>query len=512
MSTPSNTHNPISTIHGHTIDDLLSIAANNNPEADLDLISRAYEFAKDAHGDQKRKSGDLYIVHPLATAITLAQLHLDDQTIAAGLLHDVPEDTEKTLKDVKKAFGKEIAMLVEGITKLGLLKYRGVDRYVENLRRMFVAMAKDVRVVLIKFADRMNNLETLDALPENKQKRIALESLEIYAPIANRLGMGEIKGRLEDLAFPYVYPDEYQWLMKKINPQLKAKEEFIVRFILYLRKEFEKHNVEMPAIHGRAKHLYSLYKKLLRHNHDATKIYDLVAVRLIVKDVAKCYEALGIIHEICKPLKGRVKDYIAQPKPNGYQSLHTTVFSPPQFAKDNIHGEIIEVQIRTQYMHEEAEYGIAAHWRYKEGVGTKKRDDERLSWMKQLVELQKDIQDEKQLLETLKIDIFQNYIFVFTPRGDVIELPEDSTAVDFAYRIHSDLGNQCCGVKVNDHIEKLETTLKSGDVVEIFTDPHRKGPSEDWLEFVKTNGAKYHIRQHINKKRRKLLRHTAVDK
>ncbi|OGY89734.1 MAG: hypothetical protein A2458_01590, partial [Candidatus Kerfeldbacteria bacterium RIFOXYC2_FULL_38_9] len=473
---------------------------------DLNLLTQAYNFAKSAHKDQLRKSGDLYIVHPLATAITLAKLDLDQDTIIAGLLHDVPEDTDRTLKEVKKEFGKHIAFLVEGVTKLGLLKYRGADRYIENLRHMFVAMAKDVRIILIKFADRINNLQTLSALPKDKQKRIALESLEIYAPIANRLGMGKIRGQLEDLSFPYVYPTEYKWLMAKINPRLKEKEKFINLFINFIKKEFEKHDIKLLAIHGRAKHLYSLYRKLLKYDRDLSKIYDLMAVRLIVEDVARCYEALGIIHELCKPLKGRIKDYISQPKPNGYQSLHTTVFSPSQFSQDKVHGEIVEIQIRTPRMHKEAAFGIAAHWQYKEGVAFNKESrDQRLMWMKNLIELQNEIKDENQLLETLKINVFQNYIFIFTPLGDVIELPEDATPVDFAYQIHTELGNKCCGVKINNHISHLHTTLKSGDVVEIFTDEHRKGPDENWLKFVKTNAAQYHIRKYINKKRKKLL-------
>lgn len=497
----------IKTNHGQTIDDLLSIVRQNHPKANIELVQRGYEYAKMAHGDQLRKSGDPYIVHPLATAITLAQMHLDPITITAALLHDVPEDTDKTLKDIKREFGREIAFLVEGITKLGLLKYRGVDRYIENLRRMFVAMAKDVRVILIKFADRINNLETLDSLPENKQKRIALESLEIYAPIANRLGMGGVRDQLEDLSFPYVYPTEYEWLMKKIYPRFRQKEKFIRDFIKFIQKEFKRHGIEVIAIHGRTKHLYSLYRKLLRHDRDLSKIYDLVAVRLIVPDVAKCYESLGVIHELCKPLKGRIKDYISQPKPNGYQSLHTTVFSPSRFAVDTLHGEILEIQIRTPQMHEDAEFGIAAHWQYSENkLFARQPKDQRLDWVRQLVEMQNNIDDESQLLETLKIDIFQNYIFVFTPIGDVIELPEDSTSVDYAYKIHSELGNKCRGAKINGQMASLHTKLNSGDVVEIFTDPHRKGPDEDWLKFVKTNTARYHIRQYLQTKKDRLLR------
>lgn len=496
----------IQTVDGRTIDDLLEIVREKCPDAKCEDVKRAYDFAVEAHGGQKRKSGDLYVTHPLATAITLAELGMDMPTIIAGMIHDVPEDTDRTLKDVRKEFGKEVATLVEGITKLGQLKYRGIDRYVENLRRMFVAMAKDARVVLIKFADRMNNLKTLDALPPEKRRRIALESLEIYAPIANRLGMGEIKGQLEDLAFPYVYPEEYRWMTKKVVPRFKEKEEFVEHFIEFIDEEFKKRGLTYRSTHGRAKHLYSLYRKLLKNNRDLSKIYDLVAIRIIVDDIAACYETLGVIHEICKPLKGRIKDYIAQPKPNGYQSLHTTVFPPPEFAKGNIHGEIVEIQIRTPEMHEAAEYGIAAHWKYKETKDGRAKIDRRLDWMQQLMELQDDVKDRTQFLESIKIDIFQNYIFVFTPRGDVIELPEDSTPVDFAFKIHTDLGMKCSGVKINDHIASLNTKLKSGDVVEIMTDPHRKGPSADWLNFVKTNGARQHIRGYINRKNKRLLK------
>lgn len=494
----------IITIHGHTVDDLILTALSHDENIDEDRIRYAFEYAKKAHGDQKRKSGDLYIVHPLATAVGLAQLGMDEATIIAGLLHDVPEDTETTLKDIKGEFGKEIAFLVEGITKLGQLKYRGMDRYVESLRRMFIAMAKDPRVVVIKFADRINNLETLDALPEEKRRRIALESLEIYAPIANRLGMGEIKGTLEDLSFPYVYPEEYVWMKEKVLPEFEKRGKFVDSFLAYLQTEFSTRNIDYISLHGREKHIFSLYKKLLKYNRDLGKIYDFIAIRVVVEDVAKCYETLGVIHELCKPLKGRIKDYIAQPKPNGYQSLHTTVFTPQQFATDDIYGEIVEIQIRTQRMHQEAEFGIASHWLYKEGSKDILKS-EKLEWMQQLMDLEGEIEDTAQLMEVLKLDVFQNCIYVFTPRGEVIELPESATPIDFAYKIHTDLGNTCAGVKVNSQIGSLDQSLNNGDVVEIITDPNREGPSESWLQFVITNGAKQRIRQYINKKNKKLF-------
>lgn len=461
------------------------------PDADFELLERAYDFAEHAHEGQLRKSGDQYFEHPKATAYRLASFRMDDKTIAAGLLHDVPEDTEYTLKDIKKEFGSEVATLVEGVTKLGKLKYRGIQRYVENLRRMFVAMAQDIRVIVIKFADRMHNLETLSALPPDKQRRVALESLEIYAPIANRLGMGDVRGQLEDLAFPYVYPEEYIWLMNKIELERRQREKVVTKLREVVEKALDEHHVPYISVHGRAKHLYSLYKKLLRHNRDLTKIYDLVALRVVVPDVSRCYETLGIIHKICPPLKGRIKDYVAQPKPNGYQSLHTTVFTPD--------GDIAEVQIRTPDMHEEAEYGIASHWHYKE-LDKLTVPKEKLGWVQQLAKLQKEIKDEGQYLESLKIDLFQARIFVFTPRGDVIDLPEDATPIDFAYHIHTDIGHKCSGAKVNDQMVPLETTLRSGDVVEILIEKNRKLPNPDWLNIVKTQSAKRHIMYKLNKK------------
>lgn len=471
-------------------EELLQYIREQVPDADFELLERAYDFAETAHAGQMRKSGAPYFDHPKATAYKLATFRMDDQTIAAGLLHDVPEDTEYTLKDVKKEFGSEVAFLVEGVTKLGKLKYRGIQRYVENLRRMFVAMAQDIRVIVIKFADRMHNLETLSALPPEKQRRIALESLEIYAPIANRLGMGDVRGQLEDLSFPYVYSDEYTWLMKKIEVERRQKAKIVDKLQASVEKTLDEHHIPYVSVHGRAKHLYSLYKKLLRHNRDMNKIYDLVALRVLVPDVSRCYETLGIVHKICPPLKGRIKDYIAQPKPNGYRSLHTTVFTPE--------GEIAEIQIRTPEMHEEAEYGIAAHWHYKE-MDHVKIPKEKLGWIDQLSKLQKEIRDEEQYLESLKIDLFQTRIFVFTPRGDVIDLPEDATPIDFAYHIHTDIGHKCIGAKVNDQMVALDIKLKSGDVVEILVDKNRKGPNPDWLEMVKTNSAKRHIMQKLNR-------------
>lgn len=487
-----------------TVNQLLEVVKKINPEADLALIRLAYDFAADAHQGQERKSGEPYIQHSLYTALTLAQWGLDDAAIAAALLHDVPEDTAKTLKDVEREFGKEIRELVEGITKLGMLKYRGMRRYVENLRRMFVAMAKDIRVILIKFSDRLHNITTLDSLPTNKQKRIALETLEIYAPIANRLGMGELKGQLEDAAFPYVLSKEHSWVVELVKQRVADDQKCIDQMITSLKEMLSHTSMKVWSIHGRMKHLYSLYVKLLENNKDISKIHDLVAIRVVVDTVSECYATLGLIHEKWKPLKGRIKDYIATPKPNGYQSLHTTVWG-----KD---GRIVEIQIRTRKMHEEAEFGIAAHWHYKETLNKERpiSTQERTAWINQLLKLHKDAKDEKEYLESLKLDIFHHRIFVFTPEGDVLDLPEGSTPVDFAYHIHTDIGNTCTGAKINEKIVPLETHLQSGDVVQILVDKNRRGPSTDWLKFVRTNTARNRIRAFAKKNKFNLnmiLRH-----
>ena len=423
-------------------------------------------------------------------------MQLDLPTIIAGLLHDVPEDTAVSLKEVEKNFGKEVAGLVEGITKLGKLKYRGMERYAENLRKMFVAMSDDIRVILIKFADRIHNLKTLDALKPEKQLRIARESLEIYAPIADRLGIGHIKGELEDLSFKYVYPQEYAWMMTILPQEYEAKEKSLEKVRQKVEVELEKNNIPTGGIliQGRTKHLYSLYKKLIRPhiNRDLSKIYDLIALRLIVPTVADCYSALGILHSMYRPMPNRIKDYIAQPKPNGYKSLHTTIFTDD--------GEIVEFQIRTPRMHEEAEYGIAAHWNYKEDNSNLQKNN--IKWLSELVEWQKQIQDNDQFLQTVKFDIFQNRIFVFTPKGDVIDLPEGATPIDFAYHLHSNIGDKCVGARVNEQLMRLDSELKSGDIVEIIIDKNRKGPSTDWLEMAHTSMAKSKIKNSLNKLRK----------
>ncbi len=478
-----------------TLDRIIEVIKKNHPKADLDLIRLAYEYAKDAHQGQVRISGEPYLEHPLETTYQLAQMNMDLPTLMAGLLHDIPEETDRTLEDIKKNFGKEVALLVEGITKLGKIKYRGLERYAENLRKMFVAMAEDVRVVFIKFADRIHNLKTLASLPPVKQQRIARESLEIYAPIANRLGMDELKGEIEDLSFPYVYPEEYQWVRDISQKKYYEQKKYTERVIREVEKELEKNSsVKLIKIEGRAKRYYSLYQKLLRKEMEIDKIYDLVAIRIIVKGIDDCYQVLGHLHQLWTPLPGRIKDYIAQPKPNGYQSLHTTVFGPD--------GRITEFQIRTEKMHEEAEWGIAAHWLYKNGEDNLRLSQEKLKWIKELLQEQEKVITPKRYLNALKLDFFKNRIFVFTPKGDVIDLPENATPVDFAYHIHTELGHHCSGVKINEKIATLQTPLKSGDVIEIIEDKNRKGPSEGWLASVQTHQAKEKIKGYFTKEKK----------
>lgn len=483
-----------------TIDLLCERVRSYNPEADISLIRQGYAFAEEAHQGQKRASGEPYIIHPLCTALQLADMQMTVPIIVAGLLHDVPEDTARTLDDIEVVFGEDIRSMVSGITKLGKIKYRGMERYIENLCKMFLAMAADVRVVFIKFADRLHNLQTLDAIPPKKQLRIALESLEIYAPIANRLGMGDMKGRLEDAAFKYVYPKEYVWVSQIARATRIDSESYIQKVVDFSKQELEGSSIPYIDVHGRSKHLYSLYRKLLKNDRSIARVYDIMALRIIVNTIPDCYAALGVIHGRWAPLKGRIKDYIAQPKPNGYRSLHTTVFCED--------GEIVEFQIRTKAMHIENEYGIAAHWAYDEnkpnghaalGQGGAMAPD----WVKDLAGLQQEFHDQKDTLnhlEEVKIDIFRNRIFIFTPKGDVIDLPEESTSIDFAYAIHTDIGDTCVGAKVNEEVAPLDRVLKNGDMVEILRDKSRKGPNPDWIRFVKTRHAKAKIRQQAKSK------------
>jgi GTP pyrophosphokinase len=470
--------------NSETIESLILKIQSYIKNTDVDIVRLAYDYAADAHKGQFRKSGESYILHPLSAAHILADMRIDPIIIAATLLHDVPEDTKKTLEDVEENFGPEIASLVKGITKLGKLKYRGVERYIENLRKMFIAMAEDIRVMIIKFADRIHNLSTLNALPPQKQYRIALESLEIYAPIAGRLGMDEIKGQLEDLAFQYVYPKDFQNVKKVRDEKLRGKEEYFEKMKKQATEELIAAKIPLIMIQGRNKRLYSFYKKLMKKDYQAAKIYDLFALRIITPTIADCYATLGILHKVWKPIKGRIKDYISQPKPNGYRSLHTTVYGDDQ--------ETIEFQIRTPEMHEEAAFGIASHWHYDERGSRLPAKEVR--WAKELAKIQKDMLNKLSDLEEIKVDFLQTRIFVFTPKGDVIDLPEGATPVDFAYHIHTEIGNKCNGAKVNDKMASLDTELKNGDIIEIIIDKNRKGPSQDWLSFVKTNTAKTHIK------------------
>jgi len=464
---------------------------------DLEMARLAFDFASNAHAGQLRHSGESYIIHPLSTAYILALLKIDINIIIAALLHDVPEDTKITLEEIEQNFGKDVSNMIKGITKLSAIKYRGVERYIENLRKMFIAMAEDIRVMIIKFADRIHNLKTLDSMPPNKQYRIALESLEIYAPIANRLSMGEFKGQLEDLSFPYVFPEDYQKVCNISESFTSVEKNYLEKIMSFVKKEIKNTGIKIIDIHGRNKRLYSLYLKLKQKNWDTEQIYDIVAVRIIVSSINDCYAVLGIIHKLWKPLKGRIKDYISQPKPNGYKSLHTTVFCDE--------GHIVEFQIRTLEMHEAAEFGIAAHWHYHENKKPIKNTDKSVAWAQELAKIQKDVFNNLSDLDVLKIDFFQNRIFVFTPKGDVIDLPENATSIDFAYQIHSDIGNKCNSALVNDQMVSLDTPLKSGDVVEIIVDKNRKGPSRDWLKFIKTNAARQQIKHYLNSQKKNWL-------
>jgi len=468
-----------------------------------ELILKAFNFAEKAHAGQKRLSGEDYIIHPVAVANMIDNLNLDVKAISAGFLHDVIDDTGVSLGEIEKEFGKEVAIMVDGVSKLGKIRYpkenlevrpietraeKPIDIQVENLRKMLFAMAKDIRVVIIKLADRLHNMGTLKYIPEEKQKRLALETLEVFVPLANRLGMGQIKSKLEDLSFPYLYPKEYEWLKKNAQNKYVNKEEYLEKIKPVLKNILKKEGIIPIDIHSRIKGYWSLYQKLLKYDMDFERIHDLVALRIIVKDVKDCYAALGAVHKHWRPLPGRIKDYIAFPKPNGYQSLHTTVFCK---------GKITEIQIRTAEMHKEAEYGICAHWATKEKISLSYKG-EKFEWVKQLNGWQKEISASKEFLEGLKIDFFKNRIFVLTPKGDIVDLPEGATPVDFAYHVHTDIGNHCTGAKINGKMVTVSTPLKNGDVVEILID-RKKDPSRDWLKFAKTNLARSNIKKGTKK-------------
>jgi GTP pyrophosphokinase len=461
----------------------------NHPKADVEMIRLAYEFADDAHRGQVRKSGEKYIQHCLHTAYLLAEMKADMPTVIAGLLHDVPEDTEVTLEEIKKNFGEEVAGLVTGITKLGKIKYRGIERYRENLKKMFLAMTTDIRVIFIKFCDRLHNLRTLDALPAAKQQRIAQETLEIYAPIAGLIGIWKMKWQMEDICFKYIFPNKFNELENRYEVEKKTeRNQFFQKTKNILAPKLEEAGIQYE-IEVRFKHLYSIYQKMQKKDRKFDEIYDVFALRVVVPTVNDCYKVLGIIHTIWRPKPNRFKDYIAVPKPNGYRSLHTTIFGPE--------GKATEFQIRTQEMHEEANYGLAAHWYYKEKTPNSNKDQP--IWVKEIMDIQKEVTNTTELVQNVKLDIFRDRIFVFSPKGDVFELPEKSTPIDFAYAVHTNIGNQASGAIINDKIGKLDQELRNGDIVEIITEKGRAHPNKDWLKFVKTKHARERIRQYAKK-------------
>ncbi|CAK7054755.1 MAG: GTP pyrophosphokinase [Eubacterium sp.] len=479
----------------HKIDSLIELVKKNNPDAETEMILKAYHLADGAHKDQKRLSGEAYIIHPVSVAYILAEYKMDTETIVAAILHDVIEDTSYTYDDIKEMFNEQVADLVEGVTKIGKIEYQSKEEsQAENLRKMVLAMSKDIRVILIKLVDRLHNMRTLEYMKESKQIEKSRETLDIYAPIANRLGIQTIKAELEDLALKYLDPDGYYDLVKKVKMKKQSREEYINKVIKILEKKIDEVGIE-AKIYGRSKHFYSIYRKMKAQNRNFDEIYDLIAVRVIVDSVKDCYGVLGIVHTQWKPIPGRFKDYIAMPKPNMYQSIHTTVIGP--------NGDPFEIQIRTKEMHETAEYGIAAHWKYKEGItdssNKELRYENKMSWLRQILEWQKELDNANDLVETIKVDLLNEEVYVFTPQGKVVELPMGSCPLDFAYRIHSDVGNSCVGAKVNGKIVPLNYTLNNGDIVEIMTSKNSNGPSRDWLNFTKSAHARNKIRKYFKK-------------
>ena len=465
-------------------------------DADLAKIKKAYAYAEKAHRGQVRISGEAYIIHPLNVAYILTGLHLDDETICAALLHDVVEDTCATLEEMDAEFGKNVMELIDGVTKLGRIEYMSKeDVKLENYRKMFLAMAKDIRVIMIKLADRLHNMRTLKCMREDKRRRIAKETIEVYAPLANRLGISSIKVELEDLCLRYLEPEAYYALVEEVKHKRQERQAFIRESIRQIHEKLEAAGIE-AEIKGRAKHFYSIYRKMKRDNKSVNEIYDLSAVRVLVSSVKDCYGVLGVIHAMWKPIPGRFKDYIAMPKSNGYQSLHTTVMT---------HGDPLEIQIRTKAMHQVSEFGIAAHWKYKEAgcsIGATDENDQKMSWLRQMVSLQKEYDDPKEFFEALKLDVFSDEVFVFTPRGDVIDLPKGSNPIDFAYHIHTEIGHHCVGAKVNGKIVPLEYKLKNGDIVSIVTNKGGNGPSPDWLNTVASSATRSKIRAWFKKENR----------
>ena len=480
------------------IENLIQKVKTYNPEADVSIIEKAFEYAKSKHEGQVRRSGEKYIIHPVEVANILAELELDVESIAAGLMHDVVEDTEVTNDQMVSMFGEEIAGLVDGVTKLGMIAYKTKEEnQAENLRKMFLAMGKDIRVVLIKLADRLHNMRTLKFMPPYKAVIKSNETLEIFAPIAERLGIFKIKWEMEDIALRYIEPDFYFDMRRQIIRRLYQRESYISDMIDFLKETLAK---EMPnsnfEIYGREKNLYSIYKKMKFKNKSFEEIYDFLAIRVIVQTKAECYGVLGIVHGMWKPIPDRNKDYIGNPKANNYQSLHTTVFGPG--------GELVEVQIRTEEMHKTAEYGIAAHWKYKQGkIDTHESEmDKKLAWLRQIMDWQKEVTDPNEYMKSLKTDLYSHQVFVFTPKGDIIELPAGSTPIDMAYKIHTNVGNKCVGAKINNKIVPLDTVLKNGQIIEILTSANSKGPSRDWLNIVQSSHTKSKIKQWFKKEKR----------
>ena len=478
------------------IQDVINKRKQHSRRVDTKLIMKAYNLASEKHKDQKRHSGEPYIVHPLNVAYILADVGLDDSTICAALLHDIVEDTDVTDEDLRKIFGEEIADMVAGVTKLGTMMFTSVEeRQVEDYRKMFLAMGKDIRVIIIKLADRLHNMRTLKYLKRERQLANAKETMEIYAPLANRLGLYSMKWELEDLAFKYLYPEEYHELVEGINKKREERLQFIEKIIADIRVQLKKQHID-AEVTGRAKHLYSIYRKMKRDNKTLDQIYDLFALRILVNSVKDCYAALGVVHEMYNPMPGRFKDYIAVPKPNMYQSIHTTLLGEK--------GTPFEVQIRTWDMHRVAEYGIAAHWAYKEAsyFGRKqavKVEDDKLAWLRETLEWQKDMQDPQEFLDTLKTELFEDEVYVFTPKGAIKVLPRGATPIDFAYSIHAEIGNHMVGCKINSKMMPIITPLQSGDIIEIITSDNSKGPSRDWLKFVKSTTAKNRIKSWFKK-------------
>lgn len=476
------------------LEKLLEKINKNCTNIDIEEVKRAFEFSMEAHKDQKRESGEPYIIHPVEVACILAELGLDTSTIVAGLLHDVIEDTEYTYEDVCNIFSVEVADLVQGVSKLGKFKYKTKEeQQADNVRKMLLAMAKDIRVILIKLADRLHNMRTIKFKKEAKQKEKAKETLDIYAPLAHRLGISKIKWELEDLALRYLEPEEYYKLVNDIDQKRAEREIEIEHIINKLKSNLGKVGIEAEIV-GRPKHFYSIYRKMVRKNKTIDQIFDLTAVRILVNDIGDCYATLGIVHTLYKPIPGRFKDYIAMPKPNMYQSIHTTVIG--QFGKP------VEIQIRTYEMHKIAEYGIAAHWKYKEGVEGSDSLDSKLSWLREMLEWQGETSDAEEFMEGFKIDLFSDEVFVFTPKGDVINLPHNSTPIDFAYSIHTDIGHKCIGAKVNGKMVPLNYALKTGEIVEVVTATNSKGPSVDWINIAKSNRAKSKIKSWLKRSKR----------